>query len=74
MVEIDRLEDGLMNVELKLQESLLLATLDFQDRVKRIIDDMRGKTQVYIKEVNEIMELFAQDLKDYALAELDRIN
>jgi hypothetical protein len=74
MVEIDRLEDGLMNVELKLQESLLLATLDFQDRVKRIIDDMRGKTQVYIKEVNEIMELFAQDLKVYALAELDRIN
>jgi hypothetical protein len=74
MGEIDKLEDALMNVELKLQESLQISTTDFQDRVKKIIDDMKVKTQAYIKEVNEIMELFSQDLKVYALAEYDRIN
>jgi hypothetical protein len=74
MGEIDKLEDALMNVELKLQERLQISTTDFQDRVKKIIDDMKVKTQAYIKEVNEIMELFSQDLKVYALAEYDRIN
>jgi hypothetical protein len=72
--EIEKLEDALMNVELKLQESLFIATNGFQERVKNIIGDMRTKLQNYIKEVNEIMELFSQDLKVYALAEYDRIN
>ncbi len=43
-VEIDKLEDDLMGVELKLQESLLTATTDFTDRIKKIMEDMRTKT------------------------------
>lgn len=39
--EIDKLENSLMDVELKLQESLQISTSDFQDRVKKIIEDMK---------------------------------
>jgi hypothetical protein len=44
MAEIDKLEDELMGVEMKLQESLQLSTQDFQERVKKIIEDMKAKT------------------------------
>jgi hypothetical protein len=69
---IDRLEDDLMGVELKLQESLSAATVDFQDRVRRIIDDMKTKTSSYIAEVNQEMEQFSVVLKVYAMQEFDR--
>lgn len=59
MGEIEKLEDALMGVELKLQESLSVATSGFQDRVKNILQDMKNKLVVYVKEVNEFMELFA---------------
>ena len=42
--EIDKLEDDLMRVEMKLSETLQLATQNFQERVKKIIDDMKQKT------------------------------
>jgi len=71
--EIEKLEDALMSVELKLQESLFTATNGFQDRVRKIIGDMKIKLQNYIKEVNEIMELFSQDLKVIAIAEHERL-
>lgn len=71
--EIDKLEDNLMGVELKLQESLLAATTDFTDRIKKIMEDMRGKTSAFIQEVNQEMEQFAVALKTYANQEFDRL-
>jgi hypothetical protein len=44
MRHIDELEDGLMNVEMKLSEALMQATIEFQDKVKKIIEDMKAKT------------------------------
>ncbi len=66
-VEIDQLEDNLMDVELKLQESLSGATADLQDRVKKVTDDMKAKTSSYILDVNGEMDQFAVLLKQYAL-------
>lgn len=42
---IDALEDDLMGTEMKLQDTLGAATVDFQDRVKKLLDDMKQKTQ-----------------------------
>jgi hypothetical protein len=42
--EIARLEDGLMEVEMKLSEALLTATTEFQEKVKAIIEEMKQKT------------------------------
>ena len=42
---IDALEDDLMGTEMKLQDTLGAATVDFQDRVKKLLDDMKLKTQ-----------------------------
>lgn len=42
---IDALEDDLMATEMKLQDTLGTATVDFQDRVKKLLDDMKLKTQ-----------------------------
>jgi hypothetical protein len=44
LLEIRVLEDELMGVEMKLQEALMAATSDFQERVKRIIEEMKTKT------------------------------
>jgi hypothetical protein len=33
-----------MGVEMKLQDTLSIATLDFIDRVKKITEDMKAKT------------------------------
>lgn len=33
-----------MGVELKVQEAIQIATNDFQERVKKITDDMKAKT------------------------------
>ena len=71
--EIETLEDDLMAVELKLQEQLQVATTDFQERVKRVLEEMKNKTNVYIQEVNQEMELFSVSLKAYALQEVERI-
>ena len=71
--EIEVLEDDLMGVELKLQEALQVSTSDFQERVKKIIEDMKQKTGQYIKEVQDEMEQFSVALKVYALQEFDRI-
>lgn len=38
---IEKLEDDLMGVEMKLQDTLGASTFDFNDRVKRLIDDMK---------------------------------
>lgn len=43
---INQLEDDLMGVEMRLQESLGASTADFFDRVRRIIDEMKNKLQV----------------------------
>ena len=42
--QIDKLEDGLMEVELKLQESLQVATTNFTERIKKVLEEMRNKT------------------------------
>lgn len=44
LVQIDQLEDSLVDVEMKLSDALLLATNDFQEKVKKIIEDMKSKT------------------------------
>ena len=44
MRHIDQLEDDLMNVEMKLSEALMQSTIEFQDKVKKIIEDMKAKT------------------------------
>lgn len=41
---IDKLEDDLLGVEMKLSEALQQATSDFQEKIKKIIEDMKGKT------------------------------
>lgn len=56
-----------MGVELKLQESLQVSTTDFQERVKKILEDMKQKTGQFIKEVQDEMEQFSVALKAYAL-------
>ncbi len=71
--EIEHLEDELMNIELKLQEQLQAATTDFQERVKRILEDMKTKTSAFIAEVNAEMELFSAALKVYAHQEYERV-
>lgn len=71
--EIETLEDELMGVELKLQEQLQVATTDFQERVKRVLEEMKNKTNIYIAEVNQEMDLFSVALKAYALQEVERI-
>lgn len=45
MREIEILEDNLTGVEMKLQDTLSKSTQDFCERVKKLIDDMRQKTQ-----------------------------
>ena len=42
--EIGKLEDDLLGVEMKLSEALQTATSEFQDKIRKIIDDMRSKT------------------------------
>ena len=42
--EISKLEDDLLGVEMKLSEALQTATSEFQDKIRKIIDDMRSKT------------------------------
>jgi len=42
--------------------------------VKKIIEDMKGKTVQYIKDVQEEMEQFSVALKAYALQEFERIS
>ena len=49
-----------------------MATADFTERVKRIIDDMKLKTGAFIKEVQLEMEQFSAALKVYAMAEFER--
>lgn len=71
--EIEKLEDGLLDIELKLQESLQESTTNFQERVKKILEDMKEKTGRFIKKVQEEMELFSQALKTYAVQEFERI-
>ena len=44
MDDIEKLEDDLMGVEMKLQDTLQQATTDFEDRVKKLIEDMKLKT------------------------------
>lgn len=44
MNDIDVLEDDLMNVEMKMQDTLHIATTDFEDRVKKLIEEMKIKT------------------------------
>jgi len=63
-----------MGVELKLQESLQQSTTDFQERVKKIMEDMKTKTGAYIKDVQVEMEQFSADLKAYSALEFERIN
>jgi hypothetical protein len=41
--------------------------------VKRVLEEMKNKTNVYIQEVNQEMELFSVALKAYALLEAERI-
>lgn len=50
-----------------------VSTTDFQERVKKIIEDMKQKTGLFIKEVQEEMEQFSADIKVKALEEFDRI-
>ena len=49
--EVERLEDELMGVEMKLSDALQQSTTDFQEKVKKIIEDMKTKTGAFIKEV-----------------------
>ena len=62
-----------MGVEMKLSDALQTATTDFTDRVKKIIEEMKNKTQNFIKEVQEQMDQFNVQLKQHALAEFDRL-
>ena len=41
---MDQLEDDLMSVEMKLSDALQLATSEFQEKIKKIIEDMKTKT------------------------------
>ena len=41
--------------------------------MKRVLEEMKNKTNVYIQEVNQEMELFSVALKAYALLEAERI-
>lgn len=45
ILAINELEDELMGVEMKLQESLGASTAEFFDRVRRIIEEMKNKLQ-----------------------------
>lgn len=63
-----------MEVELKLQESLQVATVNFTERIKKVLEEMRNKTSAYIQEVNQEMEQFAVALKVYANQEYDRLS
>jgi predicted glycoside hydrolase/deacetylase ChbG (UPF0249 family) len=63
-----------MEVDLKLQESLQVATTNFTERIKKVLEEMRNKTSAYIQEVNQEMEQFAVALKVYANQEYDRLN
>lgn len=74
IVEIEKLEDGLMEVELKLQESLQISTNDFQERIKKIIDEMKHKTDQFVTDAGAEISQFSEALKVYALAEFDRVN
>ena len=74
--QIDLLEDQLMGVEMKLQDNLAVSTGDFNDRVKKLIDEMKTKTQnqyilfltFSIKDVGGEVETFYSSLKTYATA------
>jgi hypothetical protein len=42
-----------MGVEMKLQDVLIEATIVFQGRITKTIDDMKGKTGTFIKGVQD---------------------
>lgn len=42
--EVDKLEDDLMGVEIKLSDALQISTGEFQEKIKKIIEDMKTKT------------------------------
>ena len=56
---------------MKLQEVLDVATKDFFERVKRITDDMKNKTQNFIAAVSTSADEFNVALRAYAIAESD---
>lgn len=45
MQDIDVLEDDLMGVEMKMQDSLAVATVEFQDKVKQLNEKMKANIQ-----------------------------
>jgi len=57
-----------MGVEMKLKDVLEIATNEFKDKVKFIIESMRTKTLNYIKEVGNEVEIFYNQLRAYAIA------
>jgi len=72
MEAIDKLEDDLMGVEMKLQDVLSAATSDFIERVRKTIEEMKNKTSTYIAQVAAEAEQFNTGLRTYAVAEADR--
>lgn len=44
LAHVNKLEDDLIEVEMKLSESLTTATSEFEEKIKRIIEDIRSKT------------------------------
>lgn len=70
--EIDKLEDELMNVEMKLQDTLTGSTGEFFEKVKGIIELMKSTTQNFVTEVANEMNNFYSELKKYATAEQEK--
>jgi len=63
--EVENLENQLMEVEMKLVESLSEATGNFKNKLDAITEDMKKETINYIKDVADINESYHGEVKVY---------
>ena len=66
--QINMLEDGLMDVEMKLKDVLTKATGNFKENIKNILEVVRKETQEFIKVIGDEVESFYVQLRNYAFA------
>ena len=72
--EVGRIEDKLMSVEMKLVESLGIATGDFGKEVDAINNEMITESSKFTKNVQEEMDKFIAELREHAYKLNDDLN
>lgn len=68
---VDKLEDNLLEIEMRLQYALVDATDAYKEKIKMIIDEMKNQTEKFIKTVDQHAQEFNKDLNTVAQNEFN---